>query len=81
MKIPSKSYTSVIALAVCAILVSSCNKPASEHTQIQPSEDISIDKSVGLSFIGENKNRLNIYHPVTLSADITHLSIEQNFLN
>jgi hypothetical protein len=77
MKIPSKSYTVIIALAVCVTLVSSCNKPTNEHTQIQPIEDISTDKSVGLSFIGENKNRLNIYYPVTLSADIRHLSGEQ----
>jgi hypothetical protein len=77
MKILSKSYTSIIALAICVTLVSSCNKPKSEPTQIQPIEDISTDKSVGLSFIGENKNRLNIYYPVTLSADISHLSLEQ----
>jgi hypothetical protein len=77
MKILSKSYTSIIALVVCVTLVSSCNKPTSEHIQIQPIEDISTDKSVGLSFIGENKNRLDIYYPVTLSADISHLSEER----
>ena len=77
MKILSKSYISAMVLVVCATLISSCNKPANDNTQIQPLEDISTDKNVELSFIGENKNRLNIYFPVTLSADISHLSIQQ----
>jgi hypothetical protein len=66
-----------MALAVCATLILSCDKPANDNTQIQPLENISTDKNLELSFIGENKNRLNIYFPVTLSADISHLSIQQ----
>ena len=77
MKILSKSYISAMVLVVCATLISSCDKPANDKTQIQPLEDISTDKDVELSFIGENKNRLNIYFPVTLSTDISHLSIQQ----
>ena len=77
MKTPSKSCISAIALVVCATLVSSCNKPTDDNVQVQPIEDISTGKNVELSFIGENQNRLNIYFPVTLSADISHLSIEQ----
>jgi hypothetical protein len=77
MKILSISYISAMALAVCATLILSCDKPANDNTQIQPLEDISTDKNLELSFIGENKNRLNIYFPVTLSADISHLSIQQ----
>jgi hypothetical protein len=77
MKILSISYISAMALVVCATLILSCDKPANDNTQIQPLEDISTDKNLELSFIGENKNRLNIYFPVTLSADISHLSIQQ----
>jgi hypothetical protein len=77
MKILSISYISAMALAVCATLILSCDKPANDNTQIQPLENISTDKNLELSFIGENKNRLNIYFPVTLSADISHLSIQQ----
>jgi hypothetical protein len=77
MKILSISYISAMALVVCATLMLSCDKPANDNTQIQPLEDISTDKNLELSFIGENKNRLNIYFPVTLSADISHLSIQQ----
>jgi hypothetical protein len=77
MKILSISYISAMALVVCATLILSCDNPANNNTQIQPLEDISTDKNLELSFIGENKNRLNIYFPVTLSADISHLSIQQ----
>jgi hypothetical protein len=77
MKILSISYISAMALAVCATLILSCDKPANDNTQIQPLENIFTDKNLELSFIGENKNRLNIYFPVTLSADISHLSIQQ----
>ncbi len=77
MKILSISYISAMALDVCATLIVSCDKPANDNTQIQPLENISTDKNLELSFIGENKNRLNIYYPVTLSADISHLSGEQ----
>jgi hypothetical protein len=77
MKILSISYISAMALVVCATLMLSCDKPANDNTQIQPLENISTDKNLELSFIGENKNRLNIYFPVTLSADISHLSIQQ----
>ncbi|MGK0381699.1 MAG: hypothetical protein ACI8QG_001462 [Flavobacteriales bacterium] len=77
MKILSISYISAMALVVCATLILSCDKPANDNTQIQPLENISTDKNLELSFIGENKNRLNIYFPVTLSADISHLSIQQ----
>ncbi len=77
MKILSKSYVTAITLAVCSTLVSSCNKPANDNTQIQQIVDISTDKKAALSLIGDYENRLNIYFPVTLSADISHLSVNQ----
>ena len=77
MKILSKSYISAIALVVCSTLVSSCNKPVNENTQIQNASDISTDKKAITSLIGDDENRLNIYFPVTLSADLSHLSANQ----
>jgi len=77
VKILSKSYVTAITLAVCSTLVSSCNKPANDNTQIQQIVDISTDKKAALSLIGDYENRLNIYFPVTLSADISHLSVNQ----
>ena len=77
MKILSKSYISAIVLVVGSTLVSSCNKPVNNDTQIQQPLDMSTDKKVMLSLIGDYENRLNIYFPVTLSADLSHLSANQ----
>lgn len=77
MKILSKSCISAITLAVCTSLVSSCNKPSNDNTQIPPMATISSEKEVELALIEGYQNRLNIYFPVTLSADITHLSDNQ----
>ena len=77
MKILSKSCISAIALVVCSTLVSSCNKPANDDVQIQQVADKGSDKNTAQTLIAEYKNRLNIYFPVTLSADINHLSDNQ----
>ncbi|MFT6990272.1 MAG: hypothetical protein ACJASL_002250 [Paraglaciecola sp.] len=77
MKIFSKPTISAIALVVCSALVSSCNKPANDNAQIQPIAEISTDKNAVPSLVEDYENRLNIYFPVTLSADITHLSVNQ----
>lgn len=77
MKILSKSYISAIALVVCSTLTLSCNKPTDDNTHILPVADISADKDVSLSLIPEYNNRLNIYFPVTLSANLSHLSDNQ----
>jgi hypothetical protein len=77
VNILSKSCISVIILVVCSAMVSSCNKPANDNTKIQPITDIPSDKKAGLSIIEDYKSRLNIYFPVTLSADISHLSVNQ----
>jgi hypothetical protein len=58
-------------------MVSSCNKPADDNTQIQQVADISTTKNATLALIGDYENRLNIYFPVTLSADLSHLSTNQ----
>lgn len=78
MKILSKSCISALTIVVCSALVSSCNKPANDNTQIpQASEVATTDKNTGLSLIGEYESRLNIYYPVTLSADLSHLTDNQ----
>jgi len=79
MKILSKSYISAIAVVVCSTLTLSCSKPATDDTQLQPKADLSIDKAAALApaLTAEYQNRLNIYFPVTLSADISHLSDNQ----
>jgi hypothetical protein len=58
-------------------MLTSCNKPANDQLQAQQEVDISTDKNSGLSLINDSQNRLNIYFPVTLSADISHLSVNQ----
>tara|TARA_R110002167_G_scaffold62341_10_gene176060 strand:+ start:1920 stop:3623 length:1704 start_codon:yes stop_codon:yes gene_type:complete len=77
MKVLSKSYISAIALVVCSTLASSCNKPTNDTVQIPPTVIIATDKDVAFSLIEGYENRLNIYFPVTLSADIDHLSDNQ----
>jgi hypothetical protein len=83
MKILSKPYISAIALIVCSTLLSSCDKPINDNAQIQPIADTSTDKKVNLAVVKDYKivenyaDRLNIYFPVTLSADISHLSMQQ----
>ncbi|MFT4809369.1 MAG: hypothetical protein ACI9LX_002718 [Paraglaciecola sp.] len=77
MNILSKSCISAITLVVCSTMVSSCNKPADDNTQIQQVADISTTKNATLALIGDYENRLNIYFPVTLSADLSHLSTNQ----
>ena len=77
MRILFKSCISAITVVICSTLISSCNKPADNNTQITKDVEISIDKHSGLSIIENYKNRLNIYFPVTLSADINHLTNNQ----
>jgi phage regulator Rha-like protein len=62
---------------VCSILISSCDKPTNDNTQIPKVAEISTDKKAELSLIQSNESRLNIYFPVTLSADISHLTDKQ----
>jgi hypothetical protein len=77
MKILSKSYISAITLVVCSSLTLSCNKAANDTVQMQPKAEVSIDKAPVLTLTPDYKNRLNIYFPVTLSADLSHLSDSQ----
>jgi hypothetical protein len=77
VKFLSKSCISAITLVVCLTMLTSCNKPANDQLQEQQEVDISTDKNSGLSLINDSQNRLNIYFPVTLSADISHLSVNQ----
>jgi hypothetical protein len=77
VKFLSKSCISAITLVVCLTMLTSCNKPANDQLQAQQEVDISTDKNSGLSLINDSQNRLNIYFPVTLSADISHLSVNQ----
>ena len=77
MRILSKSYISVITLVVCSALISSCNKPSNGDIKTQKNADISPDKSTALTLIENYENRLNIYFPVTLSADLSQLSVNQ----
>ena len=58
-------------------MVLSCNKPADDNVQTTQIVDISANKNSALSLIENAENRLNIYFPVTLSADIKHLSDNQ----
>jgi hypothetical protein len=66
-----------MTLVVCSTLISSCNKPADDNVQVQQVADVATDKNAGLSMIADSENRLNIYFSVTLSADISHLSVNQ----
>ena len=77
MNILSKSCISAITLVVCSTMVLSCNKPADDNVQTTQIVDISANKNSALSLIENAENRLNIYFPVTLSADIKHLSDNQ----
>jgi len=62
---------------VCSILISSCDNPTNDNTQIPKVAEISTDKKAELSLIESNESRLNIYFPVTLSANISHLTDNQ----
>ncbi|WP_339725989.1 Zn-dependent hydrolase [uncultured Paraglaciecola sp.] len=77
MKNLSKSCISAIALAVCSTLVLSCNKPQNDTAQIPVKAEESNTISSALTLTPEYQNRLNIYFPVTLSADLSHLSDNQ----
>ena len=77
MKILSKSCISAITLVVCSTLISSCNKPAKNNVQVPKIVKIAADTNAKYSLIEDYKNRLDIYYPVTLSADISHLSDNQ----
>jgi hypothetical protein len=77
VKILSKSNILVLAAAVCSTLLLSCNKQADDNILIQQTTDSSVDKNALLTIIEDDKSRLNIYFPVTLSADISHLSVNQ----
>jgi len=77
MKILSKSYASTIALVVCSTLVLSCSKSGSDNTQVQQVSDISTDKNATLTLVKDYQNRLNIYFPVTLTANTDHLTDNQ----
>lgn len=77
MKILSKSYISLAALAVCSTLLSSCNKPSDINAQLPQAADIITEKKPIPSLIADYENRLNIYFPVNLSADTSHLSGNQ----
>ena len=76
MKPFSKSCLSAISLVVCSALLSSCSEPPSETSQIPQAESSTQQNSMA-TFIGDSEKRLNIYHPVTLSADTSHLSDNQ----
>lgn len=80
MNILSKSCISAITLVVVSTMVSSCNKPADINTQTQHVTDTSTDKKATLSLIGDYEQRLNIYFPVTLSADLSYLSTNQKHM-
>ncbi|MEP1444795.1 MAG: Zn-dependent hydrolase [Paraglaciecola sp.] len=77
MKNLSKSYISAIALVVCSTLTMSCNKPQNDTSETPSKVKESIVSASELTLTPEYKNRLNIYFPVTLSADISHLSDNQ----
>jgi len=77
MKILSKSYASTIALVVCSTLFLSCSKSGSDNTQVQQVSDISTDKNATLTLVKDYQNRLNIYFPVTLTANTNHLTDNQ----
>ncbi len=77
MRILSICCRSAITVVVCSILISSCDKPTNDNTQIPKVAEISTDKKAELSLIQSNESRLNIYFPVTLSADISHLTDKQ----
>jgi hypothetical protein len=80
VNILSKSCISAITLVVVSTMVSSCNKPADYNTQTQHVTNISTDKKATLSLIGDYEERLNIYFPVTLSADLSYLSTNQKHM-
>lgn len=77
MKFLSKSYISAAALVICSTLLYSCSKSENGDTQTQPAKDTSSEANTTLSLIPDYENRLNIYFPVTLSANIEHLSDNQ----
>jgi hypothetical protein len=58
-------------------LVLSCSKSGSDNTQVQQVSDISTDKNATLTLVKDYQNRLNIYFPVTLTANTDHLTDNQ----
>jgi hypothetical protein len=78
MRIISKLYISAITVVVSSTLLSSCNKPVNDNTQIPQVVETSIDTNTVFTPIGDYESRLNIYFPVTLSADISHLTNNQH---
>lgn len=77
MKFFSQPCISAIIITLCSTLVLSCNKATNDKTQIPQVADISTNKNAELTLIKDYKNRLNIYFPVTLSADVSHLTENQ----
>ncbi|MFT2090308.1 dipeptidyl-peptidase 3 family protein [Paraglaciecola sp. 2405UD69-4] len=70
MKKLSKSYISIAILGVFSTILSGCG-PSSNESTSAPSQ------TTEQTLIAEQKSRLNIYYPVSLTADTSHLSANQ----
>lgn len=68
-------YRHIISLAVGAALLSGCSKVAEQQPQIKPTQQA--EAPVAQTLNAGAESRLGIYHPVKLSADLSHLSANQ----
>lgn len=77
MNILSKSKISMLAIATSSIMFLSCGKATdTNHKTATVSENQTLTES-SPTLLPEFKNRLNIYFPVKLNADIKHLTVNQ----
>lgn len=77
MNILSKSKISMLAIATSSIMFLSCSKATdTSHKTATVSENQTLTES-SPTLLPEFKNRLNIYFPVKLNADIKHLTVNQ----
>lgn len=79
----TRSTTAALIAGVLSagIILTGCNptQPSSSQTGSSPNttEKASASSNQPHSFIEANRERLNIYHPVELNADLSHLSTNQ----
>lgn len=77
MKVPSKPYTTSLLLVIaCSMTMLSCNKSITEKEVAEQVTSLS-EEANQLELIQGYENRLDIYFPVTLSANIDHLTDNQ----
>ena len=75
MKLRKKSYSSLALATAASMMLFACNQPQESVTQAEPDTQLSSTNSLLV-----DESRLSIYHPVTLTSDLSHLSANQQHM-